>query len=147
MPVDCSQPLSSCNYDQWQPTVSNWLEANVDGELSSFAFDMVTDAPTGTLKNTWPTKLPRIGTGPSNRTDAVGIAGKLMAAAGGGISANCSILEGSNGQCGRPPSVQDSCKPGLFDNFSSRLTKSKVALCLAGHISPGKPYITWSRST
>lgn len=116
MTVDCTSiPQTAipgpnkCPYDQWNPTVSNWLDANVDGELSSFFLDEVTDAPTY-IKGTYPTKLPRIGTGPGSNEQAVGYPGKLISAAAGSEAVDCSDVIGGMAGCHPPPSVDDACK-------------------------------------
>lgn len=115
MTVDCTSiPQTAipgpnkCPYDQWNPTVSNWLDANVDGELSSFFLDEVTDAPTY-IKGTYPTKLPRIGTGPGSNEQAVGYPGKLISAAAGSEAVDCSDVIGGMAGCHPPPSVDDAC--------------------------------------
>ena len=50
----------------------------------------------------------------SDRSGAEGVAGKLIAAAADGPYADCSVIEGKNGQCPLPPSVADSCMLRLF---------------------------------
>ncbi len=105
---------NKCPYDQWNPTVSNWLDANVDGELSSFFLDEVTDAPTY-IKGTYPTKLPRIGTGPGSNEQAIGYPGKLISAAAGSEGVDCSDVIGGMAGCHPPPSVNDACKISFFD--------------------------------
>lgn len=107
---------NKCPYDQWNPTVSNWADANVDGELSSFFLDLVTDAPTY-IKNSYPTKLPRIGTGPGADIGAIGYPGRLISAAAGGLSVDCSDVIGGMAGCIPPPSIDDACKI-TFINFS-----------------------------
>ena len=115
--VDCTRvPQASisgpnkCPYEQWNPTVENWNDANVDGELSSFFMDEVTDAPTY-IHNTYPTKLPRIGTGPGSNNGSIGYVGKLISAAKGDIAVDCTnIIGGNMAGCHPPPSVDEACK-------------------------------------
>lgn len=106
---------NKCPYDQWNPTVSNWMDANVDGELSSFFLNQVPDAPTY-IKGTYPTKLPQIGTGPGSNEQAVGYPGKLIAAAAGDESVDCSDVIGGMAGCHPPPSVNDACKVSPFND-------------------------------
>lgn len=111
------------------------MDANVDGELSSFFLDEVTDAPTY-IKGTYPTKLPRIGTGPGSNEEAIGYPGKLISAAAGDESVDCSDIIGGMAGCHPPPSIDDACKIS-FRNVTtqSRLCctdKEKVVICYAG---------------
>ena len=89
------------------------MDANVDGELSSFFMDQVTDAPTY-IKGTYPTKLPRIGTGPGSNEKAIGYPGKLISAAGGDEAVDCSDVIGGMSGCHPPPSVNDACKSSFL---------------------------------
>ena len=117
MTVDCTSipqtaipGLNKCPYDQWNLTAENWQDANVDGELSSFFFNEVTDAPTY-IKGTYPTKLPAINTGPSEGDGyGIGYIGKFISAASGGQETDCTnIIGGNMAGCHPPGSVDDAC--------------------------------------
>ena len=154
MTVDCTSIAQTaipgpnkCPYDQWNPTVSNWLDANVDGELSSFFLDEITDAPTY-IKGTYPTKLPRIGTGPGSNEQAIGYPGKLIAAAAGDEAVDCSnIIGGTMAGCHPPPAINDACKVSLFDatNRSEFCCNDRhqAAIYHGGLTWPGIPFGTW----
>ena len=115
MTVDCTSiPQSAdkeCPLPKWNLTAENWLDANVDGELSSWFFNLATDAPTAISKGSYPTKLPAINTGPSQGDSfGIGYIGKFISAASGGQETDCTNIVGGNmAGCHPPGSVQDAC--------------------------------------
>lgn len=108
--------------------------------------DEVTNAPTY-IKGSYPTKLPRIGTGPGSNAQAIGYPGKLIAAAAGDEPVDCSNVIGGMAGCTPPPSVDDACKISFLDgNHRSDLLcndQHQAAICHAGLTWPGYPFGTW----
>ena len=115
MTADCTSlpqtVINECSPATWNLTSDNWLDANVDGELSSWFMDEVKDAPTEILKGSYPTKLPAINTGPSEGdTYGIGYIGKFISAAAGGQETDCTnIIGGNMAGCHPPKSLQDAC--------------------------------------
>lgn len=115
MTADCTSApqaaMTECPLSLWNLTADNWVDANVDGELNSWFFNEVSDAPTQISKGSFPTKLPAINTGPSEGdTFGIGYVGKFISAAAGGLGTDCSNIVGGNmADCHPPTSIQDAC--------------------------------------
>ena len=107
----CAQPVA-CSPELWNGTVENWKDANVDDNFRTWALDLNTNAPTGTLiQGSYPTEMPRIGTGYGTINGVKGVVGQLISIAAGGRQVNCQLITGGeNGQCPGPPAIQEACK-------------------------------------
>lgn len=107
----CEQPVA-CSPELWNGTVANWADANVDDNFQTWALDLNPNAPTGTLvQGSYPTEMPRIGTGYGTINGVIGVVGQLISIASGGRQVNCQlIVGGENGQCPGPPAIEDACK-------------------------------------
>ena len=115
MTADCTSipttALTECSFSAWNFTAENWVDANVDGELSSWFFNETKDVPTSIAKGSFPTKLPPINTGPSEGdTFGIGYVGKFISAASGGQETDCTnIIGGNMAGCHPPGSIENEC--------------------------------------
>ncbi|MCJ1280648.1 hypothetical protein MMC21_008477 [Puttea exsequens] len=110
-PLETGAAGSFCSPENWNATVENWKDANVDENLKTWFLDLDDSAPTGTLvPGSYPTAMPRINTGYGRINGVQGAVGQFISIAAGGKQINCQLIPaGENGQCPSPPSIQEAC--------------------------------------